>query len=127
MPKTNTKLIDNSAQSVLAGATASLRRLTCPAVAPTLVTQGYACSNFSQLRFLLKAKTAGTVDFSIYWWDLIAELWILDTTIGTAGVANVASGSVLGPVLATGAAGFVCVVAVLNGGAAADVWAGGNQ
>lgn len=132
----NPALIDFQAESLVVAATAALRKLfsvVANTAVPTLATDGFECRRFSQLRFTFNTTggAGSTADYSVYWFSLASQLWVLDTSIGTAGVATVtlAAGNYQ-PILLTGAADRCYVRVTGIGGAGvptADAWAEGNQ
>lgn len=67
---------DGSA-TVLAGATAALRRIintTTTTAAPTLATDGYLVDGYTSATFVI--QTAGNVNFHLYGYDSNSGLWV---------------------------------------------------
>lgn len=59
---------------------------------------GYDVSSAENLHIIVLLPDAGTsLDWSLYTWDSVSELWTLDTRIGTDGVASLAAADANNP------------------------------
>lgn len=88
--------------SVLAGATAALRRIvntaTTGPAAPTLPTDGYSVQGASLLHVVTKCG-AGATSWELYAYDAVSGSWALFTAFGTAGTLSVSPSTTVRTIL----------------------------
>jgi hypothetical protein len=88
--------------SVLAGATAALRRIvntaTTGPAAPTLPTDGYSVQGASLLHVVTKCG-AGATSWELYAYDAVSGSWALFTAFGTAGTLSVSPSTTVRSIL----------------------------
>lgn len=113
--------------SLLAGATAALRRIVntnTTTSAPTLATDGYSLQGAGLT--IIDVTTSGAITWQLYTYSATSGLWQLDTSLGTSGnVAFSGSGQSRTEVDLRGLDRMAVVVSVNGAASAVQAWATG--
>lgn len=113
--------------SVLAGATAALRRIvntaTTGPAAPTTATDGYSVQGMSTLHVVMKTG-AGATDWELYAYDAVSGGWALFQAFGTAGVYSPSASTTTRVILPIAGIDRIALRVKTNGGGVqCDGWA----